>query len=120
MKKPNTRKDRINFICQKKGKRILNIFVFMTDKEVKQYFDAVYPLIKDKPDATSSDDEVQCIRCGCEVEHHFECFCGYDRAVFSEEDWKMDLEDHKWSELRGLDEEFIANGYHVLNQNLGV
>lgn len=117
MKKPNTRRDRINFIIQKKGKRMSDIFSIMTDREVKQYFDAIYPIIKDKPDATSSDDAVQCIRCGCDVEHHFECLCGYDRAVFSEEDWKMDIEDHNWSDLKGLDEEFIANGYKIPNEN---
>lgn len=113
MRKPNTRRERINFICQKKGKRIFDIFTLMTDKEVKQYFDAIYPLIKNKPDATDVDDEVQCVRCGCNVEHHFECLCGYDRAVFSEEDWKMDIEDNDWSEMKYLDEKFIANGYKI-------
>ena len=115
MKIPRTRSDRIKYICQKKGKRALEMFALMTDKEVKQYFDAVYPLIKDKPDATSANDEVQCVRCGCNVEHHFECLCGYDRAVFSDEDWKIDIQNNSWSELKGMDEEFIANGYHALN-----
>ena len=115
MKKPTNRRDRIKFICQKKGNRISDIFTLMTDKEVKQFFDAIYPRIKDMPDATESDDMVQCIRCGGAVEHHFECLCGYDRAVFSEEDWKMDIEDDNWSEMKSLDEEFIANGYHVTN-----
>lgn len=113
MKRPNNRRERIQFICRKKGWRASEIFALMTDKEVKQYFDAVYPLLRDKPDATPEDDETLCLRCGCSVEHHFECLCGYDRAVFSEEDWKRDIEDGNWSELKGLDQEFIANGYHI-------
>ena len=117
MKKPSNRRDRINFILQKKGRRISDIFTLMTDKEVKQYFDAIWPRIKDAPDAGEFDDMVQCVRCGCNVEHHFECLCGYDRAVFSEEDWRMDIEDNNWSELKGLDEEFIANGYRIPEEN---
>lgn len=113
MKKPQNRKERIEYICRKKGQRIADIFIYMTDREVKQYFEAIYPKIKDKEDATANDDEVQCIRCGCNVEHHFECLCGYDRAVFTEEDWKMDIEINRWSELKGLDEEFIENGYKL-------
>ena len=89
----------------------------MTDREVKAYFDKIYPKIKDKADATSKDDEIQCVRCGCSVEHHFECLCGWDRAVFSEEDWKLDLETHKYSELRHMDEKFIADGYKIKNEN---
>ena len=113
MRKPANRRERIEFICQKKGNRMAVIFTYMTDKEVKQYFEAIYPRIKDKADATIHDDEIQCVRCGCDVEHHFDCLCGYDRAVFSEEDWKMDIEGHNWSDLRALDEEFIANGYKI-------
>ena len=113
MKKPSNRCERINFVCQKKGKHALEIFSLMTDREVKQFFDAIYPKIKDTPDAIERDNLVQCVRCGCDVEHHFECLCGYDRAVFSDEDWKMDIEDNNWSEMKSLDEEFIANGYHA-------
>lgn len=113
MKKPSNRRERINFIIRKKGKRTADIFTLMTDREVKMFFDAIWPRIKDASDATSDADEVQCVRCGCNVEHHFECLCGYDRAVFSEEDWKMDIEDKNWSELRYADEEFIANGYKI-------
>lgn len=113
MKKPSNRHERIEFICQKKGQRISDIFTLMTDREVKKYFDAIYLRIKDKPDATAADEAVQCVRCGCDVEHHFECACGYDRAVFSEDDWKRDIEDNSWSELSELDKEFIANGCHI-------
>lgn len=85
----------------------------MTDREVKEYFDCIYPAIKEKPDATASDETVQCIRCGCNVEHHFECGCGYDRVVFSEENWKRDIEDNSYSDLSELDKQFISNGYHL-------
>lgn len=113
MRKPSNRRKRIEYICQKKGRRISDIFTLMTDKEVKSYFDAVYPSLKNKPDINELDETVQCVRCGCDVEHHYECGCGYDRVVFSEEDWKRDLEDNGWSDLNDLDREFIANGYHI-------
>lgn len=113
MKKPSNRRERIEFICQKRGQRISDVFTLMTDREVKKYFDYIYPSIKDKPDMTTADEAVQCVRCGCDVEHHFECACGYDRAVFSEEDWKRDIEDHDFSDLTEFDKKFIANGYHL-------
>lgn len=113
MKKPKSRKERIDFIIQKKGCHMLELFARMTDREVKQFFDFIYPSIKDVPDAINIDEKVQCIRCGTEVVHHFECLCGWDRAVFSEFDWKMDIEDGNWSDFRELDEEFIANGYKI-------
>ena len=113
MDKFKNRKSRIDFVAKKRGRRFVELFfVDMTDREVKQYFNLLYPSIKDLPDV-KSDIEVQCVRCGCDVEHQFECLCGYDRAVFSEEDWKKDIEDNNWSDLRGLDEEFIANGYKI-------
>lgn len=113
MKKPSNRQERIDFICKKRGQRISDIFILMTDRKVKKYFDYLYPVIKDKPDITDTDETVQCVRCGCGVEHHFECACGYDRAVFSEEDWKRDIEGDNYSELIELDKQFIANGYHL-------
>lgn len=113
MKKPANRRERIEFICRKKGNRISDIFTLMTDREVKMYFDCIYPKIIEKPDATAADEAVQCLRCGCDVEHHYECMCGYDRVVFSEDDWKRDIEDNGWSELKDTDKEFIANGYQL-------
>lgn len=113
MKKPSNRRERIEFICRKRGNRISDIFTLMTDREVKAYFDYIYPAIKDNQDATVADETVQCVRCGCNVEHHFECGCGYDRTVFSEEDWKRDIEDNSYSDLSELDKEFISNGYHL-------
>lgn len=113
MNKFKNRKSRIEFMTKNRGRRFVELLcVDMTDRELKQYFNLLYPLIKDLPDL-ESDVEAQCIRCGCDVEHHFECLCGYDRAVFSEEDWKRDIEDNSWSDLRGLDEEFIENGYKI-------
>lgn len=114
MNKFKNRKSRIEFIQKKKGRKFVEfVFPDMTDKEVKQYFEALYPKIKDDPDWTESDDIVSCVRCGCDVIHHFDCLCGYDRAVFSEEDWKRDIEDNGFCENPGLDEEFIANGYKL-------
>ena len=113
MRKPSNRIERINFICQKKGQRIKDIFIYMTDRELKRYFDMIYPLIKDKQDATKADDTVQCIRCGCDVEMHLDCNCGVDRAVFTEEEWKNDIDSADWSEMKHWDLEFIKNNYHI-------
>lgn len=52
MKKPTTRKERIEFIIQKKGRHVADIFILMTDKEVKSFFDAIYTTIKNAPDVT--------------------------------------------------------------------
>lgn len=93
----------------------MNIFLFMTDREVKSFFDLLYPSIKERPDATAADDTVQCLRCGCDVEHHLECDCGVDRCVFTEEEWKDDIEDGNFSEMKEWDKEFIKNGFRVPN-----
>ena len=37
----------LNSSTRKKGNRISDIFTLITDKEIKQYFDAIYPRIKD-------------------------------------------------------------------------
>lgn len=112
MRKPKSRKERVAFLLQKKGKGFKELLACMTDREVKQFFDSIYPQIKDLPDA-ATDDEVQCIRCKCNVTHHFECLCGWDRAVFDEFSWRMDIEDGDLSELPELDKEFMANGYKI-------
>lgn len=112
MKKPSNRRERIDFICKKKGQRIKDTFIYMTDKELKLYFDILYPTLKNSPDATKVDDTVQCIRCGYDVEHHLECGCGTDRCVFTEEEWKDDIDCSNWSEMKHMDLEFIKNNYH--------
>lgn len=89
-----------------------DVFTLMTDREVKLYFDYAYPVLKDKPDTDQDTDMPKCIRCGCEVEHHFECACGHDSAVFSEDDWIRDIQDNDYADLSESDKEFIANGYH--------
>lgn len=117
MKKPLNRRERIEFICQKKGKHISDIFTLMTDHEVKVYFDYIYPVIKEKPDVTAIDESVQCIRCGSNVEIEFNtyCQCGMNRAVYSSEDWKrqikQDMDDD--IELSDEDKTFISNGYKL-------
>ncbi|WP_313077025.1 hypothetical protein [Lacrimispora sp.] len=113
MKKPTTRKERLEFIEKKKGKRGTEIFLYMTDREVKKYFDLIYPSMKDRPDATDANDTIQCLRCGSDVEHHLLCACGVDRCVFSEAEWKDDIAGGNLSEMKTWDIEFIKNGYRV-------
>lgn len=114
MKKPRTRKERIEFIARKKGKRGAEFFIYMTDREVKNYFDLIYPAIKDILDAHPDDDTAQCLRCGWNVEYKIECACGINRCVFSEEEWKEDIEHGNFSEMRESDKEFIKNDYQTL------
>lgn len=113
MRKPKTRTERIDFIQRKLEKHDQKIFVSMTDREVKRYFDQIYPLIKDKTDMVSADVTVQCLRCSYDVEHHLECGCGIDRCVFSEDQWKNDIESENISDLTERDQEFIKNNYQV-------
>jgi len=112
VKKPRTRKERLQFLEKKKGRRGMEIFLYATDKEVKSFFELLYPSLKDKPDATA-DDTVQCLRCGCDVEHHLECGCGINRCVFTEQEWKDDIEGENWSDRKNADFCFIENGYKV-------
>ena len=84
----------------------------MTDREVKQLFEDSYSYLIKQPDF-DVDVSPRCIRCKCEVEHHMECLCGIDRAVFDENDWKIDLEICGESEMPLRDRRFVENGYHV-------
>lgn len=113
VKKPNNRKTRIEFISKKLGLPNAQLFLTFTDKEVKTFVDNMYNSLKDKEDYI--EPESICIRCEERVISHTECGCGYDRAIFGEEDWKDDIESFSdESDRRPEDEEFIKNGYRIL------
>lgn len=115
MIKPKNRKERVEFIAKKKGLDFAFLMYSMTDGEVKNFFEKIYPVIKDTDDFDGVKQKPTCIRCGCEVNSYFttECACGYNRAVYSEEDWKYDIENHSDRERLEEDFEFIANGYKI-------
>ncbi|MGG0794808.1 hypothetical protein ABE137_12480 [Brevibacillus laterosporus] len=46
MGKPNSRKTRLEWILEKKGIDFVMSMYAMTDKEVKDFFERVYPLYK--------------------------------------------------------------------------
>jgi ribosomal protein S27AE len=114
MRKPTTRKERIEFLINKQGYTVASSLLTVTDREVKKYFDMFYKHLKDKEDV--KEKRVTCMRCGAEVEHHFECNCGYDRAVFSEEDWIEDIQSFTDDDLpQGID---TINDEFKLKHNL--
>lgn len=92
MRKPKNRKERIEFLSRKMGRESADLFVYFTDKEVKQHFDGIYLKIKNRPDYETKAST--CMRCGEEVIYHYECGCSteYNRVVFDNDMWLDDLE----------------------------
>ncbi|MEW9940024.1 hypothetical protein AB2T82_21085 [Clostridium butyricum] len=112
MRKPKNRKERIDFIVNKMGINVAQGMLYMSDKEVKQFVDSVYLNLKNKEDHI--EEGSTCIRCGEQIIHHTECGCGNDRSIFSEEEWKYDIESFSdESDRCPEDEEFIKNGYKL-------
>ena len=110
---PRNRKERINLIINKLGNDMALLFVSSTDREVKKFIDENYNWLKGKEDY--KEPISKCIRCEEEVIHHMECGCGYDRTVFSEEEWKEDIENNSEDIDRcNMDKEFIENGYKII------
>lgn len=113
MKKPKNRKERIDMIVKKLGTGFAVNMLYMNDKEVKQFTEDNYEWLKQKEDYI--ENESTCIRCGENILHHTECGCGFDRAVFSEEDWKEDIKAFSnESDRCPKDEEFINNKYKII------
>lgn len=112
MKKPKNRKERIDFIIAKLGNDTGLLFLSSTDREVKKFIDENYNWLKEKEDYQPPISRY--IRCNEEVIHHTECGCGYDRTIFSEEDWKDDIESFDEAYRFSKDKEFIRNGYRML------
>lgn len=111
LKKLKNRKERIEFIIKKLGIGTAQGMLLLSDKEIKKFVDSIYIRLKDKNDY--QEKESTCLRCGEEIIHHTECGCGYNRAVFSEWDWKDDIESFDEEDRCPQDKEFIENGYKV-------
>lgn len=115
MKKPSNRKERMEFILLKLGADTVQSMYAMTDKEVKFFFDSIYPRIKDRDDYYQEKKDSVCIRCNTivETEFHTWCSCGEDRAIYTEFDWKDDIDSN--SDRVDGDMEFINNGCKLIN-----
>ncbi|SHJ74814.1 hypothetical protein SAMN02745163_02501 [Clostridium cavendishii DSM 21758] len=107
------RRERINFIITKLGNDTALLFLSSTDREVKKFVDENSKWLKEKENY--QQPIIICIRCNEQVISHTECGCGYDRAIFSEEEWKEDIQGYSEPNDRCFgDEEFIKNGYKLL------
>lgn len=76
MKKPKNRSERIEWITRKLGHRVLIGYVKYTDREVKQEFELMYKIYKDKPDYdVTTEPSPTCVVCESEVEVTYTCLC---------------------------------------------
>lgn len=62
----------------------------LTDKEVKQWFDKVYPLYKDLPEYEYKTEHPVCLVCGSEVRITWTCACGDNMAIIDEDDPELE------------------------------
>ena len=119
MKKPCNRKERINFIRKKFGNDVVSAFASLTDKEVRNYFEEIYPSIKNKEDYKYKSKESLCIKCNDVIEITYNCQCG--SCYFLEEDWKSDikynLENGLENDLDEQDMKFMSNGYKLIKED---
>lgn len=83
--KPTNRKDRVDFITKKLGGEIVHSLAKMNDKELKNFFNNIYPKYKDAVDYQRPKFEMPiCFVCGGETETTWNCACGH--AVIDEGD----------------------------------
>ena len=94
MKKPSNRKERINFIEKKKGYDFATTLVYLTDSELKRFFNFLWKKgLKNQIDFAPSFKPATCLRCNKEVEFISVCGCGERRAVIDLEGFESDDED---------------------------
>lgn len=85
MRKPKTRKERLEFLRKKRGDLVTYMVAPMTDREFKKFFDGMYLAYKDKEDYVSPEYKTpNCLVCGSETITTWECACGY--AIIDELD----------------------------------
>lgn len=84
--KPKTRKERLEWLRLKKGMDYVMSMYALTDREVKEWFERVYPLYKDAPEHESKFQHPECLVCGNEVRIIWDCMCGENNAIIDEDD----------------------------------
>ena len=116
--KPQNRKERVAFLINKLGKDvILKTVAFMNDKEMKDFFETMYPLYKDRNDYITPDyKQPECLVCGSVTITHWECACGH--AIIDELDPTLqDLKDS--GEYQRIQKLIIHSGgsYECVSEN---
>lgn len=85
MRKPRNRKERVDFLKRKMGSHIIHVLVSMDDREIKGFFNELYPLYKDKEDYQEPEYKTpDCLVCGSETITTWDCTCGH--AIIDESD----------------------------------
>lgn len=91
--KPSNRKERLEWIQQKKGIDYVMGMYLLTDREVKKWFEKVYPYYKDAPAYERVTEQPVCLVCDNEVTILWNCSCGEDCATIDPDD--PELEERK-------------------------
>jgi hypothetical protein len=94
--KPNTRKTRMQWLCEKKGIDYVMSMYSLTDREVKDWFESVYPLYKNSPNYKSELHHPECLVCNSEVRITWDCACGENVAIIDEDDPELEERREKW------------------------
>lgn len=78
-KKPSNRKERVGFLIRKIGFDVISKSISsMTDREVKPFFEEVYPTYKDREDYQVPEYKTpECLVCDGETIMDWECACGH-------------------------------------------
>lgn len=86
VRKPKGRKERVDFLIKKMAFAVIgSSLVSMTDREVKQFFEEVYPFYKNKEDYKNPEyKSPECLVCGDIAVAHWDCCCGH--AIIYEND----------------------------------
>ncbi|MCY9738139.1 hypothetical protein M5X17_31090 [Paenibacillus alvei] len=90
MKFPSTRKERLKWLEKKKGMDYVMTMYTLTDREVKQWFNSVYPIYKDAPDYVPTIHDIECLVCGGDVITTWTCACGDNMAIIDENDPELE------------------------------
>lgn len=118
MRKSANRRERIGFIAKKCGRDVLAGLAYLSDKELKSFFEERWTSLSQMPDSPSTD-EVLCIRCRAPIATEFTtyCKCGKNRAIYDEETWTQDILQHS-VRIEG-DDSFLSAHPRVLEQSNG-
>lgn len=90
--KPLNRKSRLQWLESKKGLDYIKEMYMFTDREVKEWFDRVYPLYKDDPPFSrdTSSELPECLVCESEVRITWSCACGDNECIVDPNDPELE------------------------------
>lgn len=90
MRKPRTRKERLEWLAYRKGIDYVTAMYAMTDHEVKVFFDQVYVRYKDLPAFERKTELPVCLVCESEVRITWDCSCGENMAIIDPDDPELE------------------------------